>query len=372
MHVCFTTYGPWQGNAGLLRPKGLGAALIERGVQVTYLVDDLAANRGDLGLHPAAQVAFVSRSRSVSQLLTRRRVLRAVDPDIVHLLNPHAKSLAAVGGLRRMQIIADWDEPPVLRPFGMSRLWLERALDVWLRHRADHHVACTRWLQERFRLLYGLEVPYIPHGTYLERFAESVSPFSEPTAVYLGTFLPQWDHDIVFEAARLLAAEGIRPSIAFVGDGAERSRWESFVERHELGNVRFLGWMEHAELQRHLAHAHVALFPIRDSELNRARCPSKLFAYAQAGRPVITSRVGEVPEILGERATYVEPTPQAFAAALREAMRETDLPDVDFRPERHSYADRAERLLAVLRAPSVRWSRLPLRRRPRAAARGAS
>lgn len=363
MHVCFTTYGPWQGNAGLLRPKGLGAALIERGIEVTYLVDDMPANRGELGLHPDARIAWVPRSRSAAQLITRRRALRRVDADVMHLLNPHAKSLAAVAGLGRLQILADWDEPPVLRPFGPTRLWLERGLDVWLRHRADHHVACTRWLQERFRRMHGLDVPYIPHGTYLEPFAPSTSPFAEPTAVYLGTFLPQWDHDIVFEAARLLAEAGLRPPIAFIGDGPERARWEAFVERHGLGNVHFAGWMEHADLQRRLAHAHVALFPIRDSELNRSRCPSKLFAYAQAARPVIANRVGEVPEILGDAADYVDPTPEAFAAAIAQAMSQPDLPDVDFRPERHSYADRAERLLAVLDTPSVRSTGAPLRRR---------
>ncbi|HWH24601.1 MAG TPA: hypothetical protein VNW68_06885, partial [Candidatus Limnocylindria bacterium] len=126
MHVCFTTYGPWQGNAGLLRPKGLGAALIERGVQVTYLVDDLAANRDGLGLASAARIAWVPCSRSASQVVTRRRVLRSVGADVVHLLNPHAKSLAAVAGMGRLRILADWDEPPVLRPFGTLRLSLER------------------------------------------------------------------------------------------------------------------------------------------------------------------------------------------------------------------------------------------------------
>jgi glycosyltransferase involved in cell wall biosynthesis len=351
MHVCFTTYGPWQGNAGLLRPKGLGAALIDLGVEVTYLVDDMPANRGDLGLHPHARIAWVPRSRSAAQVVTRRQVLRKVAPDVVHLLNPHAKSLAAVGGRRGLRILADWDEPPVLRPFGPARMTLERALDVWLRRRADHHVACTKWLQERFRRLYDLDVAYIPHGTYLQAFEPSTSPFAEPTAVYLGSFLPQWDHDIVFEAARLLAEQGIKPPIAFVGDGPDRARWEAFAQRHELTNVRFLGWMEHAVLQRHLRHAHVALFPIRDTDLNRSRCPSKLFAYAQAGRPVIANRVGEVPEILGPAATYIEPTPAAFAAAIAEAMSQPDLPDVDFEPQRHAYADRARRMLAVLDEP---------------------
>jgi glycosyltransferase involved in cell wall biosynthesis len=362
MRFCFTSYGPWPRNAGLLRPRGLGSALIDRGMEVTYLIDDLPANRADLGLHPDARIAWVPWARSAAQVVTRRRALERVRPDVVHLLNPHAKSLAAVAGMPRLDILVDWDEPPVLRSLGGGRDALERGLDVWLRRRGDHHVACTRWLQERFRSAYGLDVPYIPHATYMKPFAESASPYHEPTAVYLGTFDPQWDHDIVFEAARLLAARGRRPPISFIGDGPDRSRWEAFVASHELTNVSFAGWMREDELGRHLPHAEVALFPIRDTPLNRGRCPSKLFAYAQAARPVITNRVGEVPEILGEAATYVEPTAESFAAAIARAMDRPAAPSVDYHPERHSYADRAGRVLALLDTPSVRPSRVRLRR----------
>src|SRR4051812_27047495 len=97
MHLCFLTYGPWRGNAGLLRPRGLGAALIERGVEVTYVIDDVPENRaGGLDLHEDARIAWVPRSRSPAQLATRRRVLARVAPDVLHVLNPHAKTLAAV------------------------------------------------------------------------------------------------------------------------------------------------------------------------------------------------------------------------------------------------------------------------------------
>jgi glycosyltransferase involved in cell wall biosynthesis len=355
MHLCFLTYGPWQGNAGLLRPRGLGAALIERGVDVTYVIDDMPDNHGRLDLHENAAIAWVPRSRSLAQLATRRRVLARVAPDVLHVLNPHAKTLAAVAGSPRLRILADWDEPPILRPFGRARLALERGLDRWLRRRADYHVACTRWLQEHF--LRGIESEYIPHATYLPDVPALASPFDEPTAVYLGSLVAPWDHDLVFEAARILAERGLRPPIMLVGDGPERPRWERFVAEHGLSNVTFGGWMEREQLQRHLAHAHVALFPIRDSVLNRARCPSKVFAYAQAGRPVITCRVGEVPEMLGDAATYVAATPQAFADAIAAAMAQTDLPDVDFHPERMSYADRAERYLELLARPSVRTRR---------------
>jgi glycosyltransferase involved in cell wall biosynthesis len=361
MHLAFLTFGPWPGNPGLMRPTLLGSALVERGVDVTYLVDDLAGNEGHLGVHPRARIARVPRARGAAQIATRRRVLRSVAPDVVHLLNPHAKSLAALVGLDGVRVLADWDEPPVLRPFGTPRLMLERGLDVWLRRRADYHVACTRWLQERF--LAGLDAAYVPHGTYLSPFGVSPSPFTRPTAVYLGSFFPKWDHDIVFEAARLLAERGLTPPITFVGDGEDRGRWEAFVGRHELDNVTFAGWLDESELKRHLAHAHVALFPIRDSVLNRARCPSKMLAYAQAGRPLITCRVGEVPNLLGDVPIYVDPTAEAFADAIARAMSVSVLPDVDFHPERHSYADRVERFLAVFDRPPRTRGRPRLRGR---------
>jgi glycosyltransferase involved in cell wall biosynthesis len=193
-----------------------------------------------------------------------------------------------------------------------------------------------------------MELPYIPHGTYLAPFASSLeNPFDAPTAVYLGTLVPQWDHDVIFEAAVQLSLRGEQPRIEILGDGSERTRWEAYCAERDLDNVRFAGWQSGRQLQQRLRHAHVQLFPVRDTDLNRSRCPSKLFAYAQARRPLLVSRVGEVPEILGDAATYVEATPEAFADALSTAMT-TALPDVDYAVERFSYGDRADQILTVL------------------------
>jgi glycosyltransferase involved in cell wall biosynthesis len=99
----------------------------------------------------------------------------------------------------------------------------------------------------------------------------------------------------------------------------------------------------------HLRNAHVLLFPIRSNPINLARCPAKTFAYAQARRPVITCRVGEVPEVLEDAPTYVAPTPEAFADAIESAMKQ-NLPDVDYGVEKHNWGARAEKLLDALDA----------------------
>jgi len=352
MHYAFITYGSWENNAGFIRLRHLGTELAKRDVNVTYVVDDVPYNHGPLKamLHPGVRIEHVSPHRGLSQIKARRRGLQRVAPDYIHLLNSHAKSVTALAGWKHPKIVADWDEPPTLRPLGFARLRIEHAADRWLRKHAHVRIACTTYLQRRFREKYAMETVYIPHAPYFTDQPETTSPFTEPTAVYMGTLYPAWDHDILFDAAKLMREAGQTPHIALLGDGPERQHWQAFIEQNKLDNFDLSGYLTGVELWRHLRHAHVLLFPIRDTILNRARCPSKIFAYAQAKRPLITNRVGELPELLGEVPEYVEESPRAFADAIWRAMSAPAAPDVQYRLENHNWSNRAERLLEAIRA----------------------
>jgi glycosyltransferase involved in cell wall biosynthesis len=348
MHYCFMLYGSWEGNAGFIRPRHLGAQLVERGVRVTYVVDDVPYNRASLDLHPRASVAYVPNSRGLRQIPARRRVVREVAPDYMHLLNPHAKSFAALAGVNDVKVVVDWDEPPFTKDYGFARNLLEKVIDRWLRSRADLNIACTTWVKQYFQEHYGMDLPYIPHAPYLSQYADGTSPFVESTVVYMGNYYPIFDHDIIFDAAVLLKRAGMTPPILMMGSGPDIERWRAFVAKHELKNVTIAGYVSGEDLWRRLRHAHVLLFPIRPTLVNQSRCPSKVFAYAQARRPIITSRVGELPYMLGESPLYVEPTPQAFADAIRAAMG-GPLPDVPYHLEHHTWGARADRLLEALK-----------------------
>ena len=50
-----------------------------------------------------------------------------------------------------------------------------------------------------------------------------------------------------------------------------------------------------------------------------------------------------------DQPVYIDSTPEAFAAAIQQ-MIGRELPDVNYQLERHTWADRAERLLAALGA----------------------
>jgi len=353
VHIAFLTLSSWEQNAAWLRPQALGHALAEMGHDVSYVVDDRTYNRQQLQLHPDANVVYVARPDTLSQLRTRRQAVARLAPDWLYVCNAHAKTFAALALRRSLRIVGQWDEPPMLKAWPVPRRQLEALLDRWLARRADRSVVCARALQPWFAERYGVRPPYLPHAAYLNGSgATRRSPFAEPTAVYLGSFWQEWDHDLIFEAARLLAADGRRPRICLVGAGGELERWRAFAAAHGLDNVAFAGWLEGEDLMAHLRGAHVNLFPIRDTLVNRTRCPSKLFAYAQAQRPVITNRVGEVPYVLGEKAQYVNADAAAFSEAIDAALRAPRPDDVGFDLGHLRYETRARELIELLEAAS--------------------
>lgn len=349
MHYCFLTVSTLDA-ANLIRAREMGRALIQQGVRVSYIVEDHPVNRAFKDLDPAATVEYVTDPREPGQFARRRRLLKQLRPDLVEVLNPHPKTLLPIWSpIEGARIVAMWDEPMVLKPLGVLKRIYEERLAKSLIRRADYHFAATQTLARKLKERYRIDALYMPHAAYLPQYPPVTSPFDQPTAVYMGNLYPLFDHDVIFDAARLLAQEGKKPPLVVIGHGPERERWRQFIARHRLDNVMLLGYMSGEELWRRLRHAHVLLFPIRDTLANLTRCPSKTFAYAQARRPTITNRVGEVAQVLGDQATYIECTPQAFARAIDHAMA-GPLGDVDYQIERQNWNDRAAALLRAVSA----------------------
>ena len=333
----------------MVRMRELGNEFIARGHRVTYLVDDVPYNREKLNVSPRAQVVYVTKPSSIAQIGERRRLIKQINADFVHVLNPSVKAFLALAGTHH-KVVGDWDEWPARRgQLGWSRLAREKFLDRWLRNRSTLLVVASRYLQRQFKEQFNLDAAYIPYATYLQQSPDGDSPHAEPAAVYMGSFYPIYDHDLLLEAALLLKQRGLTPTITLVGDGEDMPKMREFVAKHDLRNVHLAGYQSGENLWRHLRHARILLFPIRETLLNLCRCPSKTFAYVQAKRPVIANKVGEVAEVLGDKGTYVEPTPQGFADAIERAMSSpaTDA-DVEYDLTNLTWSARADALLAEL------------------------
>ena len=338
-----------------MRFRELGRELLRRGVKVTYIVDERPENRPEtLKIDERAAVLKIPAGGLIYQTQCRRRLIHEKNFDFVHILNTSPKTFAATVFRGSCKLVADWDEWPARRSgLPVYRAISEKTLDIWQRKFADVRVVCSRFMQEEFAKL-GTPAVYIPYASYLENRSEPPNPFTEPTLVYLGALHAAWDHDILFYALKILQQRGKSIPFCFMGGGPELQKWTQWVKAEKLTNVKVMGFVPDEPMWAHLRHAHALLFPIRPNIINVARCPAKAFAYAQAMRPVITCRVGEVPAVLGEEAQYIEnSTPEAFADAMQAILDQPRLPDIDYHVERQSWALRADALLNAISTSSL-------------------
>jgi glycosyltransferase involved in cell wall biosynthesis len=92
--------------------------------------------------------------------------------------------------------------------------------------------------------------------------------------------------------------------------------------------ITYRGWMEPEQIPPLLMSADMALVPVDDTLINRARCSVKLLELLAAGLPIVASRVGEVSEYIehGQSGLLVPPgNVAALARATIRLLHDTDL-----------------------------------------------
>lgn len=336
-----------------MRIARLSEALAEQGVRVSVLLDRSPFNCGpDLDIKPTVERVYVDWGHRLSRAANRRRILAELKPDFTHVLSPSLGAMLTFLGSGQTRLVADWDEWPARRRHvSVAERTMYKVIDWWLQRRAALCIVASKAMQGDFQKQFGKQPLYLPHASFIPDFPEGVSPHSEPTAVYMGNFFSFYDHDILFDAARILKQRGLRPRIEMIAGGPDIEKWRLWAKQEQLDNVTFAGYLQGETLYRHLRHAHVLLFPLRESDVNRYRCPGKLLIYAQVKRPTILTDVGECRAVMGEAGIYVEPTGEDFALAIEKAMSQPRPLDVEY--DTGTWSDLAKTLLNAL-PPNLR------------------
>jgi glycosyltransferase involved in cell wall biosynthesis len=129
-------------------------------------------------------------------------------------------------------------------------------------------------------------------------------------ALVVSRLAPEKGVDVAIDACQ---AAGL--SLVIAGDGPQRAELETRAARgHGVAgaSVRFVGRVDDAELQRLRAGASIALVPSRSAETFGLAAAEAM----ACGLPVIASRVGALPDLLGEDGLV----PAGDVAALAHAI----------------------------------------------------
>lgn len=119
------------------------------------------------------------------------------------------------------------------------------------------------------------------------------------TVAYVGTLGLAHGLTGLIDVAERLAG---RPELRFVliGDGADREKLESEVERRGLDNVRMLGLQPREAMPDWIASIDLLLVMLRDLPVFETVIPSKIFEFLAQERPVVLAARGEIRRMMEE------------------------------------------------------------------------
>jgi glycosyltransferase involved in cell wall biosynthesis len=311
----------------------LTAGLRERGYDTTLVAGSLARGEDSMAFVANARNVEVVRidelGREISPLrdlvatVKLARLIRRERPDILHTHTAKAGTVgrvaAILAGRRRPPIVVHTFHGHVLRGyFGPLRSRIFLLLERWLASRTTALVAVSPQVRddlvalgvappERFVVIrLGIELGERVAGTQNGRVESRryLGIGADRFAVgWIGRMTAVKRTDDVLVAFKRLRDEGVDAVLCMVGDGPDRLHLEQ--RAHELGIVRdtlFLGYQED------VAPFYAAFDALVLPSSNEGTPVSAIEALA-AGRPVVATRVGGVPDVVveGEDGFLVEP-----------------------------------------------------------------
>ena len=125
---------------------------------------------------------------------------------------------------------------------------------------------------------------------------DSVRAQPAPRLVNVGRLCAQKGQLLLVEAAALLKQDGVAFELVLAGDGEMREAIEAAIARHQLGaSVRITGWVDSATVRREMLEARALVLPSFAEGL-----PVVIMEAMAVGRPVVTTRIAGIPELVRE------------------------------------------------------------------------
>ncbi len=299
--------------------RSLAAGLAGRGVTVTVAgparTQELFGFRAVGARFHAVEIA--TRPRPVADVAAARRLhtlFKTADLAHAHGLRAGMLSSLAAGRRCATPLVVTWHNAVLAT--GPRRALLE-LLERQVARRADITLGASADLVDRARELGALDArfapvaapPLGPRTRDPEEVREELGATRRPLVLAVGRLAPQKSYGLLLDAAAVWARQNPVPLVVVAGEGPERGPLQARIDAERLP-VRLLGHRD--DVPDLLAAADVAVLTSRWEA--RAIVAQEAL---RAGVPLVATRVGGVPELVGDAAVLVR---YGDAAGLADAV----------------------------------------------------
>jgi len=289
-------------------------------------LDDLARDRGVPTVIMPTLGRRISVLRDAITAVRLIRILFASRPDVVHTHTAKAGTLGRMAGAiynltrprsRRCAIVHTFHGNVFSGYFGRVGSGLTRMTERALARLTDRIITLSPQQRDeittRFRIAPPDRVEVVAAGHDLDRLLtlergddrlrrEMGWTGHDVVVGYVGRLVGIKDVQTLLRAVAAIASACPHVRLLVAGDGGERAMLEDLARALNLGGItRFIGW------STDLSRLYAAIDIVALTSLNEGM-PASLIEGMAAGRPVVATRVGGVPELVtdGENGLLVD------------------------------------------------------------------
>ena len=214
--------------------------------------------------------------------------------------------------------------PRLLRPFGkwIGRYMLKRNIAI-----AKKVMGISRTLQNKY-LIPDEKFELIPNGVDTKLFRKVESDLRERLGLednfvlgYVGVLREWVDLTPVYQAIKNL--EDVK--LLIVGEEGMLKENREIVRRYRVEDkVVFAGTVPYTKVPEYISAMDVCLIPFKRNAISQNAVPLKLFEYMACEKPVISTRLEGVMEVVGDMILYAD-TVDEYIAQIKNIIDNTDL-----------------------------------------------
>ncbi len=197
-----------------------------------------------------------------------------------------------------------------------------------------------------------------PYPEKRETYRQKYHLGENPLFIFVGSFHEWHDVGTLVEAFSHVYKHNSEARLLLVGDGANKPKIENLVTSLGLDKaIVFTGSVPFDEVPFLISAADITVAPYKKMDVEFWGSPMKLFEYMASGTPLITSRVGQLTEVIRneDNGLLVEPGDVGALSlameklidnpTLRSCLSQNARRDVERSFSWEQYADRLENLL---------------------------
>jgi glycosyltransferase involved in cell wall biosynthesis len=172
--------------------------------------------------------------------------------------------------------------------------------------------------------------------------AQAFRALRSPKVGYVGNMEAKVDLELLHYLA------GARPHWQYVLIGSTHAN-PAVLELQRYPNVHFVGVIPYPKVRAWIAQLDVAIIPHLNTPQTRSMNPLKLYVYASAGVPVVSTRIDNLDDLV-DWVTVAE-SKEGFLFATEQAIerhRCGRLPDLRARLVKHSWSARVDQLMSLV------------------------